>query len=82
MDDTSEAFKVLFRQKIMERSSEERLLMGDSMFASARELVLASLPDTLGAAEKRLWLFVRLYDNDFVPEHKQRIKNILLGCPA
>ncbi len=81
MDDTPEDFKSLFRKKLMERSGEDRVMMGDSMFVAAREIALASLSDTAGAAEQRYRLFLRFYGNDFAPEQKQRIKNILSGNP-
>jgi hypothetical protein len=76
MDDTSEDFKSLYHQKIMERSGEERVMMGDSMFTSARKLALASLSSIAGADEKRFRLFLRFYGNDFAPEQQKQIKNI------
>lgn len=82
MDDTSENFKSLYHQKIMERSGEERVIMGDSMFSSARELALASLSNTVADDEKRFGLFLRFYSNDFVPEQQQQIKKILLVRPG
>ncbi|MEI6128307.1 MAG: hypothetical protein WCQ99_17300 [Pseudomonadota bacterium] len=78
MDDTSENFKSLYHQKIMERSGEERVIMGDSMFNSARELALASLSNTVAADEKRFLLFLRFYGNDFSTEQQAQIKKILL----
>lgn len=77
MDDTSEDFKFLYHQKIMEKSGEERVLMGNSMFSSARELALSSLPNTVGAGEKRFLLFLRFYGNDFAPEQQKQIKKLL-----
>jgi hypothetical protein len=80
MRDTDRAFQQLYRQKIMERSGAERFRMGDGMFAAARSLALAALSD-LRDDEKPFELFLRFYGNDFSPEHRQRIKNSLLGRP-
>ena len=81
MDDTSKDFKSLYHRKIMERSGEERVMMGDSMFSAARELAMASLSTTAGADEKRFRLFLRFYGNDFAPEQQKQIKKILLARP-
>jgi hypothetical protein len=82
MDDTAKEFKALYHRKIMERSGEERMLMGDSMFCSARELALASLSTTAGADEKRFLLFLRFYGNDFSPEQQKQIKKSFCSGPS
>lgn len=82
MDDTAADFKSVYRQKLMERSNAERAMMGDSMFAAAREMALASLQDRTNAGEVRFRLFMRFYGNDFAPGHMQRIKELLTTTPA
>jgi hypothetical protein len=74
MNDTPEAFQALFHQKMMERSGEERLLMGDRMFDSARRLALASFPKNLSPSERLYRLFLRFYSQDFNQETKKKIK--------
>ncbi|TVQ96049.1 MAG: hypothetical protein EA399_16615 [Desulfovibrionales bacterium] len=73
MDDTSKKFREKYRRMIMRKSGEERLMMGDSMFVTARTLVLASLDPSLTEDEKRRELFLRFYGNDFPPVSKERI---------
>jgi len=50
--------------KIMERSGEERFIMGAEMFDAAREMVKASLPRGLSEAEQRRQLFKRIYGKE------------------
>ena len=61
MNDTAPEVARLVRQKLMERSGEERFLMGVRMFDAAREMVLASLPSGLPPADLKRQLFRRLY---------------------
>ena len=82
MNDTSWAFQALFHQKIMERSGEERVMMGDSMFESARGMTLSSLPAGLSPSERRYNLFLRFYGRDFdsyiIEQIKQRIFSVTM----
>jgi hypothetical protein len=61
MNDTSPAVSDLVRQKLMERTPQERFLMGIRMFDAARRMALASLPKNLPEVELRRQLFERLY---------------------
>jgi hypothetical protein len=61
MNDTSPETAKLVRKKLMERSGEERFLMGIAMFDAARKMVLASLPKDLSKMELRRQLFRRIY---------------------
>ena len=61
MNDTPPEIAALVRRKLMERSGEERFLMGVRMFDAARQMVLASLPNDLSDRELRRQLFLRLY---------------------
>jgi hypothetical protein len=61
MNDTSPEIAEMVRQKLMARSPEERFLMGARMFDAAREMVLASLPHGISAAQTKRQLFERLY---------------------
>jgi hypothetical protein len=45
----------------MERSAQERFLMGVRMFDAARRMALASLPKDLPDLELRRQLFQRIY---------------------
>ena len=61
MTDTPPAVANLVRQKLMERASQERFLMGVRMFDAARRMALASLPKDLPELELRRCLFQRVY---------------------
>lgn len=68
MKDTAPAMDEKFRTLLLQRSGEERLKMGCSMYATARALVLASLRDRepqASPATLRRELFLRFYGRDF-----------------
>jgi hypothetical protein len=48
-------------EMMMQRSGQERFLMGMRMFDAAREIVVASLPKDLPEAEFKRQLFERIY---------------------
>ena len=77
MNDTPLFVEHIYRQKIMEKSDEERLTMGSCMFDAAREMVLSSFPQNISLQEKRKSLFLRFYSNDFDENTKQSILQTL-----
>ena len=48
----------------MERSKEERFIMGARMFDAARTMILASAPPGPSGIELKQWLFRRVYDEE------------------
>jgi len=77
VNDTPPFVEQIYRQKIMEKSDEERLTMGSCMFDAAREMVLSSFPQNMSLQEKRQNLFLRFYSNDFDENTKQSILQTL-----
>jgi hypothetical protein len=61
MTDTLPEIEQMVRRMIMERSNEERFMMGVSMFEAAREMILASIPSDLPEGERRVRFFQRVY---------------------
>jgi hypothetical protein len=61
MTDTPLEISELVRQKLMERSGEERFMMGVRSFEAARAIIEASLPAGLSAEERKRQLFQRIY---------------------
>lgn len=61
MTDTPPEIEEIVRQKLMDRSGEERFLMGVRMFDAARDMILASLPAELPPEELKRQLFQRLH---------------------
>ena len=61
MTDTTPEIEKKIHEMMMARSGAERLIMGSSMFDSARRIVLASLPRDLSDEELKRRLFERIY---------------------
>ncbi len=72
MKDTSPEIEALVFKMMMERTPEERFLMGTDMFETARAFVLASLPPGATEWDKRRHLLRRFYGDE--PE---LVKNML-----
>jgi len=74
--DTSPEIEKQFIAMMMERSGQERLKMGFSMFNLARKQALASISRNIPMAseeEIRKELFSRFYAEDFSPEDQEKI---------
>jgi hypothetical protein len=61
MSDTTPDVAARYRAMLMQRSSEERFMMGIRSFDAARAIVLASLPPGLDDNEVKRLLFARFY---------------------
>ncbi len=64
MGDTSPEVEQKFREILLARSGAERMLMGASMYDTARAFVLASLPDDLSPDELKRRIFRRFYGSE------------------
>ena len=76
MRDTSPEIEKQFITMMMERSGQERLKMGFSMFNLARKQVVASIKMNKPNAdmkEIRKGIFLRFYGQDFPPETQEKI---------
>ena len=76
MNDTSPEMEKQYHALLMRRSGAERLKMGCSMFAAAREIVKSSiLNENPGLTESELKerIFLRFYGLDFSESQKQKI---------
>lgn len=82
MNDTSPEMEIRFRKMMMEKSGEERLKMGFSMFDFARKQVIASIKEKYPEAnenEIKKEVFLRFYGDDFSEEElKSILKHLLL----
>ena len=72
MKDTSDQIERKYRDMLLARSGEERLKMGCSMHATARALVIASIPEKNRVKVNRE-LFLRFYGEEFEPKQRKRI---------
>ena len=76
MNDTPPAIEARYRAMLLQRSGEERLRMGASMYATARSLVIASILEadpTASPAAVRQALFLRFYGHEFDEAVRARI---------
>lgn len=76
MSDTSPEMEERYRAMLMARSGEERMKMGDSMYATARTLVIASILERDPSASPgalRQALFPRFYGHEFDAAARERI---------
>ena len=64
MNDTDPQIAELVRRRLMERSGEERILMGSRMFDAAKAMMLASFPQGLTDIEIKARLCERLYGDE------------------
>ncbi|MCX6876821.1 MAG: hypothetical protein NTW21_23865 [Verrucomicrobia bacterium] len=65
MSDTPLELNSLIHRRVMALGEERRFLMGMSMLATVRELILSSLPASLTRQERMLALYQRLYGCPF-----------------
>ena len=76
MKDTNPKIEKIYREMLMQRSNEERFLMGCSMFDSAKRMVESSLRrqnPKISKSELRKQTFLRFYKNDFTSEQLAKI---------
>lgn len=83
MRDTSPEMMEKMREMIRMKSPLERLMMGCSMYATSKYLVIRAIreenPDISEAALRRQF-FLRFYGNDFNPEEREKIAKHLEQC--
>ncbi|TET54046.1 MAG: hypothetical protein E3J54_02895 [Actinobacteria bacterium] len=76
MKDTAPKINHLLYELFREKSGEERLIMGCSMFDTSKKIVISSIkqnnPD-IGDSELKIKLFNRLYGRDFTQKDYQKI---------
>jgi len=53
MNDTAPEIARLVRERMLERSGAERMLMGSCMFETAKAMIMASLPDGLTPSKSK-----------------------------
>lgn len=76
MNDTSPEVESRFNEMMMEKSGEERLKMGFSMFDMARGQVVASIKKSNPDADIqkiKKQIFLRFYGQDFSPKEQKKI---------
>ena len=82
MNDTHPVAATRFRMLMKAKSNKERLLMGCSMFDTAKQIVKSAIMDEhpkILPREMKEAIFLRFYGMDFSEAEKEKILNILKG---
>jgi hypothetical protein len=82
MTDTDPQTEAIYREMLMARDPGERFLMGLRMCEMARAMVLASLPEDLSPADRKVAILRRYYQNDFSEDDLARIERALRANTA
>ena len=75
MNDTHPEMKVRFRNLMMSKTGQERLLMGCSMYDTAKEIVRSSINNNypgITPAEMRREIFLRFYGHEFSQTDREK----------
>ena len=78
MNDTSPEIQKLYHNLLMQKSNEERFLMGISLCHTVRQIVLSSFSERDCVKEKRVELLHRYYSHDLSKEEQKNIEKCLL----
>ena len=70
MNDTHPTIENVYHKMLMEKSNSERMLMGFSMFETAKKIVLSSIKNNKNL---KVELFKRFYKNDFNEKDLKKI---------
>ncbi|MBL7135505.1 MAG: hypothetical protein ISS81_02790 [Candidatus Marinimicrobia bacterium] len=76
MKDTDFVIEERFREMMMRKSGEERMLMGFSMYETAKQFVVSSIKNNnpnISLSELRQEIFLRFYGNDFNKINKEKV---------
>ncbi len=80
MFDTHPEIAVRYRELMMRKSGEQRLLMGCSMYDTAKQIVRSAIhnshPDITDAEMKRE-IFLRFYGHEFSPPDREKLISAL-----
>ena len=83
MKDTDFVIEERFREMMMRKSGEERMLMGFSMYETAKQFVVSSIKNNnpnISLSELRQEIFLRFYGNDFNKIDREKVIIYLSQC--
>ena len=69
----------VYRKMMAEKTGEERMLMGFSMFDFSSRILLSSIKKNIPLNEQKKEIFLRLYRNDFSKEQQESILDRFSG---
>jgi len=80
MNDTTPEIAVLYRNLIMNKSGEERLLVGCSMYGTAKEIVCSAIYNNqpgITDEEMKKEIFLRFYGKEFSRADREKLFSAL-----
>ena len=80
MNDTNPDIAVRFRNLMMRKSGQERLLMGCSMYDTAKQIVLSAIHNRqpgITDAEIKREIFLRFYGQEFSQAEREKYLSVL-----
>ena len=80
MNDTHPDIAVRFRELMMSKSGEERLLMGCSMYDTAKQIVRSAIYNSrpgITDAEMKKEIFLRFYGPEFSKADREKLLSAL-----
>ncbi len=80
MNDTHPEIAIRFRELMMRKSGEERLLMGCSMYDTAKEIVRSAIYNSrpgITDAELKREVFLRFYGQEFSEAERDKLLSAL-----
>jgi len=81
MNDTHPEMEVRFRNLMMSKTGQQRLLMGCSMYDTAKEIVRSSIYNDhpgITEADMRREIFLRFYRQDFSKTEREKLISALV----
>ncbi|MCP4263757.1 MAG: hypothetical protein GY774_40550 [Planctomycetes bacterium] len=82
MNDTNPEMAVRFRELMMSKTGQERLLMGCSMYDTAKEIVRSSIYNNhpgITEADMRREIFLRFYGQEFSRAEREKLISVLVS---
>jgi hypothetical protein len=82
MNDTHPKIAIHFRNLLMSKTGQERLLMGCSMYDTAKEIVRSSIfNDHPGITETEMIkeIFLRFYGHEFNQDEREKVISFLIS---
>ncbi len=80
MNDTHPEIAALFRKLMMQKTGEQRLIMGCSMYDAAKQIVRSSIYNSrpgITEEQMRREIFIRFYGHEFSKADRDRILSAL-----
>ena len=82
MNDTNPEIAARYRNMIMRKSGEERMLIGCSMYDTAKKIILSAIRNNhpgITDDEIKREIFLRFYGPEFNPEERKKLLSEIIS---